>query len=465
MSPSQVAVAENLLLRRFNVRAYSDVEEGGRFQGVKTSGVRQGQESAPERNIRLTGQQITGWFVARYIAAIIGIWVALITPASVTLALRVGQIDPAHKGTSLAFVASLGALAALFANPIFGALSDSSTSRFGQRRPFIIGGMIGGTLSIFFIGFFATTVNMVTVGWVAAQLCFNAAIAATIAVLPERVPTEMRGKVSGWMGMTTQVGVVGGVFLIQLAGTEGYGPFVWPAVVGALMVLPFLLTLREKPRSKDEVVPLSLKSIASSLWINPVRHRDFALAWLGRFLVWTSLYSLTTYKTYFLIDTLHYTTKTVAPVLTVAMFTLALCIAASSIPSGWLSDKVGRRKPFVVAASLLFAVAMVIVAYAGSVSQFVVGVGVAGLAQGMYLGVDYALVSEVLPDSSEQAARGMGFFNLSSTIPQTIAPVLAPVLLKIGATGTTGNYAALFGAAAVFAVVAACVTQQIRGVR
>jgi MFS family permease len=445
--------------------AYSGLDGASMLPTDKSTLVGQGAEGSAERNIRLTGQQITGWFVARYIAAIIGIWVALITPASVTLALRVGQLDPTHKATSLAFVASLGALAALFANPIFGALSDSSTSRFGQRRPFITGGMIGGTLSIFFIGFFASTIDMVTAGWVAAQLCFNAAIAATIAVLPERVPARMRGKVSGWMGMTIQVGVVGGVFLIQLVGTEGYGPFVWPAVVGALMVLPFLLTLREAPRGKDEVVPLSLKSIASSLWINPLRHRDFTLVWLGRFLVWTSLYSLTTYKTYFLIDTLHYTTKTVAPVLTVAMFTLALSIAVSSIPSGWLSDKVGRRKPFVVVASLFFAIAMLIVAYAGSIFQFLVGIGVAGLAQGIYLGVDYALVSEVLPDSNEQAARGMGFFNLSSTIPQTIAPVIAPVLLKIGATGATGNYAALFGAAAVFSIVAACITQLIRGVR
>ncbi|WP_220444962.1 MFS transporter [Paraburkholderia sp. DHOC27] len=444
---------------------YAGVDSAEKHPETRSLYDGQTQESAPERNIRLTGQKINGWFIARYIAAIIGIWVALLTPTSVTLALRVGQLDPAHKASSLAFVASLGAFVAIFANPIFGALSDSSTSRFGQRRPYIVGGMLGGTLAIFFIGFFASTLSMVAIGWVAAQLCFNAAIAATVSILPERIPSKLRGKVSGWMGMTTQVGVVGGVFLIQLSGTEGYGAFVWPAVVGALMVAPLLLTLREIPKTQGEVVPLSLQAVASSLWINPIEYRDFALAWLGRFLVWMSLYTLTTYKTYFLIDTLHYTTKTVAPVLTAAMFTLAVCIAISSIPSGWLSDKVGRRKPFVIAASLLFALAMIIVAHAGSIDQFIVGIGVAGLAQGMYLGVDYALVAEVLPDSSEQAARGMGFFNLSTTIPQTLAPVLAPVLLRIGATNATGNYAALFSGAAVFAVVAACITQLIRGVR
>jgi MFS family permease len=447
-----------------DVRIHDDVEDGDFFAEGHLVAQLQDEESAPERNIRLTGQRIDGRFVTKYILAIIGVWVALITPISVTLAIRVGQIDPVNKATSLALVASLGALASIFANPIFGALSDHSTSRFGQRRPFIVGGMLGGTLAIVAIGF-APTIALVALGWVAAQICFNAAVAALISVLPERVPLEMRGRVSGWMGMTSQVGVVGGVFLIQLVGTEGSAPFVWPAVLGVALVLPFLLTLREVPKGRDEVAPLSVRAVASSLWINPVRHRDFSLAWLGRFLAWLSLYSLTTYKTYFLIDRLGYTTKTVASVLSVAMFVLAVCIAISSIPSGWLSDRVGRRKPFVVGASLLFAVAMVVVALAGSVTQFVVGIGIAGLAQGLYMGVDYALVSQVLPDSRDQAAKGMGFFNLSSTIPQTLAPVLAPFVLAIGASGGKGNYVALFTAAAIYAIVGAAVTQLIRGVR
>ena len=42
-------------------------------------------EGVPEKNMRLTGQKVGGWFVAKYIAAMIGIYVALVTPASVTL--------------------------------------------------------------------------------------------------------------------------------------------------------------------------------------------------------------------------------------------------------------------------------------------------------------------------------------------------------------------------------------------
>lgn len=419
------------------------------------------QESVPERHARLTGQAIDKAFVARYILALVGIWVALLTPASVTLALRVGQLVPDEKAEALAFVASLGAAAALFANPVFGALSDRSTLRWGQRRPFIIGGLFFGGLAVMAIGF-ADSIAGVAIGWVAAQLAFNAAITALVAILPERIPHAMRGRVAGFMGMAPQLGIVGGTFLIQLVGTEGHQMFFWPVVLGVLMTLPFAFTLKETPREAGEVKPIGIGTIFGALWINPIAHRDFALAWLGRFCVWIALYLLTNYKTYFLIDRLGYTTETVPPILTAAMFTLAGCIVVSSLFGGWISDRIDRRKPFVVFASFLYIFTMIIVAMATTVQGFLIGIALSGLAAGLYLGVDYALVARVLPNDRDEAARGMGLFNLSSTIPQTLAPVIAPVFLAIGATGTAGNYTSLFLAGAGAAFVGAIITQFIR---
>jgi MFS family permease len=421
-------------------------------------------ETTAERHIRLTGQPVGFWFVARYIAAIIGIYVALVTPASVSIALRVGQIDPAGKASSVALVSSVGAAAALLSNPIFGLLSDRSTSRWGQRRPFIFGGFLAGALAIFIIAM-ASTIPMVAFGWALAQMSFNAAVAATIAVLPERVPVALRGRVSGLMGMTGQVAVVSGVFLIQLVGTNGIGMFMWPVVLGGILVAPFLFTLREVHRRPGEVEQVTLKSLLGALWINPFSNRDFGLVWMGRFLAWTSLYLLTTYKTYFLIDRLGYTTQTIAPILTIAMFVLAVAVAIASIGGGWLSDYVGQRKPFILLASLLFVAAMGVIAFTHSVEMFLVGIAIAGLGNGLYLGVDYALVSEVLPDGDSAAGKGMGVFNLSSTIPQTVAPILAPALLLIGAEGGKGNYTSLYMFAAILALTSAIFIQFIRGAK
>lgn len=419
-------------------------------------------ESAPERNIRLTGQAINGWFVFRYICALVGIYVALVTPASVTIALRVGQLDPDGKAASFALVSSMGAAAALFSNPIFGAISDRSTFRWGQRRPFIIGGVLVGSLAVVAIGY-APSIAFVALGWALAQAGFNAALASVIAILPERVPANMRGRVSGFMGMTAQVGVVGGTFLIQAVGTDGAAMFLIPALIGGAMVLPFVLTLREAPRSRGEVQPITLGSILGALWINPFQHKDFGLVWMGRFLAWTSLYLLTTYKTYYLIDHLGFTTKDIAPVLSLAMFILAIAVAVSSIGGGWLSDRLGMRKPFVILASLFFAAAMAVVALSTSVEGFLIGIALAGLGNGLYFGVDYALVSEVLPNRDESAGKGMGVFNLSSTIPQTLAPLLAPALLMIASENGAPNYTSLYLCAALIALVSAAFILLIRG--
>ena len=86
---------------------------------------------------------------AKLIAALalaqFGAYLAVLTPVMVTLALRVSQIVPeADRGAALGQVLSVGALLAMLGNPVFGALSDRTTSRFGRRRPWLVGGMLAG---------------------------------------------------------------------------------------------------------------------------------------------------------------------------------------------------------------------------------------------------------------------------------------------------------------------------------
>lgn len=415
----------------------------------------------PERIAKATGQEVNGVFITLFILAYIGLWIALCTPASVTLSLRVADLDPDGKAGSLSAIAGAGAFCALVANPVFGRLSDLSASRWGQRRPYILGGMVLGFGALLVMG---TAPNLVVLGlgWCLAQTLFNAALAAATALLPERVTDRYRGRVSGLMGMTTQIGIVSGTFLVQLTGTGNLWMFVAPGLLGLAMVGIFVRYLREVPRSRAELPRLRWADFPRSMWINPVRHPDFAWAWCGRFLTWTGLSFLTTYKAYFLMDRLGYTAEDASPVLFWSMLIMAATTAVSSSTAGWLSDRVRRRKVFVAAASVVFACAMLVVATAQSTEMFLVGVGISGLGQGMYMGVDYALVASVLPNKDTEAAKGMGVFNLSTTIPQTLSPVLAPLFLAIGGVG---NYSALYIAAAVFCVAGAFAIRLVRGAR
>src|SRR3712207_2893510 len=95
---------------------------------------------------RTTPTRVGPVFIAAYALAMFGIWMAINLPATVTLALRISEIDPAGKTTSYSIAAGVGTLTAVLANPFFGRLSDRTRSRFGRRRPWIAVGLLGTTV-------------------------------------------------------------------------------------------------------------------------------------------------------------------------------------------------------------------------------------------------------------------------------------------------------------------------------
>lgn len=144
------------------------------------------------------------------------------------------------------------------------------------------------------------------------------------------------------------------------------------------------------------------------------------------------------------------------------MLVLAVGVVLGSNVSGWLSDRLQRRKVFIVAASLLFGAGMGVIALSSTLTGFIVGIAVASLGQGVYVGVDYALVVSVLPDSETEAAKGMGLFNIANALPQSVAPAMAPLFLAIGGGS---NYAVLYLGAAGFALLGAFAVMFIKGAR
>jgi hypothetical protein len=78
---------------------------------------------------------------------------------------------------------------------------------------------------------------------------------------------------------------------------------------------------------------------------------------------------------------------------------------------GALSDRTGRRKIFVLAASTVYGLAMFILAIASDFNGYLVGMAIGGLRFGTYVAVDLALVVDVLSDM-DNAAKDLGTFNV-----------------------------------------------------
>lgn len=160
------------------------------------------------------------------VAAQLGVCTAVFTPIIVTLALRVAQIVPEDgRGAALGKVLCVGALLALVGHPLFGALSDRVTRRFG-RRPWLVGGMlVAAGLAIVGLGANVTTL---LIGWAIAQLGCNAALCMVTAWLPD----HLRGRVSAMVGIMLAVSMMVGSILTQVFTGNLSMAFIVPALVG-----------------------------------------------------------------------------------------------------------------------------------------------------------------------------------------------------------------------------------------
>jgi MFS family permease len=128
-------------------------------------------------------------------------------------------------------VAGVGAFLAVIANPLFGRLSDRTTSRLGMRRPWLLGGSVTGVLGLLVIAL-SNTVPGILIGWCIAQVAFNATLAALTAVIADQVPSKQRGTVSGFVGIAQGVDILAGVAIAQIFTGQLFWIFFAPGLVG-----------------------------------------------------------------------------------------------------------------------------------------------------------------------------------------------------------------------------------------
>ncbi|WP_330307277.1 MULTISPECIES: MFS transporter [unclassified Streptomyces] len=390
-----------------------------------------------------------------------GAYLAVLTPVMVTLALRVSQIVPeGDRGSALGQVLSVGALLAMLGNPVFGALSDRTTSRFGRRRPWLIGGMAVGVAGLMVVAL-GGNVPVLMLGWALAQLGINATLAALTSCVPDLIPPQQQARVSGVIGVTTSLSMIGGSVLAQVFSGSMALAFLVPGVIGLGAVALLAVTMPDRPARTGAFEPYSVKEFARSFWVNPRRHPDFAWNFAGRFLVFTGAACVTSYQVYFLMDRLGYDDDQVTQKVLVGTLVMVATTVVGSLLGGQLSDRSGRRKPYVLGSSLIMALSLAMIASAQGFGMYVAALAVFGAGQGLYLSVDMALAAAVLPNP-EESAKDMGVLNIGNALPQSLVPMVAPAFLAIGGGG---NYGALFLFGAVAAVLGALAVQFVRSVK
>ncbi|NQX25890.1 MFS transporter [Microbacteriaceae bacterium VKM Ac-2854] len=394
-------------------------------------------------------------------AAQFGLFIALLAPVYVTMQLKAQEINPDDPASIIATVLPIGALGALFANPLAGALSDRTRTRWGRRRPWLVGGVLAFLGSLVWLGF-SNDVLMLTLGWLLCQIAANSVFAALTASFADNVPFVQRGAASSVIALAQNLAVLAGTYLAVVLVGDLPMLFIAPGIFAVVLVLVYAFV------AKDELPNYELKkftflNLISSFWTNPFKNPDFGFAWWSRFLIIFATFMFTTYRLLYMQDHIGMgaVEATQAVAFGVLLYTIALLI--SSAFSGWASDKLGRRKIFVGGSTALFAVGLILLVTTDTLAMFYVAEIVMGFAYGIYAAVDTALIVDVLPNA-DRPGKDLGVVNIANALPQSLAPAFAGFLLSIGGVGS-GNYVLMLWGAGIIGILGALAIIPIKRVR
>ncbi len=408
---------------------------------------------------------VKGSWTALLFLANIGLWLGIYAPIQVLLPEQVASLhDHVSKNgvpsgadaVLLSVVMAVGAVAGLIANPVVGALSDRTISPRGRRHPWTLGCALVAAAGLAIVAA-SPAVAVMAVGWFIAELGLGGMLATLTAALPDRVPVSQRGTLGALIGISQMLGTVLGALLVTVIITRMSAGYAACAVIVVGLAAAFTLRTADEPLPAEFKPADPLSAALRGLWISPRRYPDFAWGWATHFLVNLGNDLGTLYLLYFLARSAHYHDPQTGLLILMALYAVALLVAGSVL--GTLSDKTGRRKPFIIGSAVVMAVAAVILAVSPTWHFALVAAPLLGAGFGTYWAAAPALLTQVLPAAVDRG-KDVGIINMGYNAPLVVAPLAAGVVL-----GLMNSYPALFALAAVVTAVAGWTVTRVRSVR
>lgn len=377
----------------------------------------------------------------------LGLWLAIYAPIQVLLPQQAALLDSTRKEVVFGLVTGVGAAVSMLVVPLIGYLSDRTTSRFGRRHPWTLGGALLGALGLGVLST-AGSVTVMTIGWCLVQAGVGGMLATLMSAVPDRVPVVQRARVGGLVGISQMLGTVLGAVVVTVLVSGLFAGYLACALIVVTGALFFVV------RTPD--TRIAARPVALSLWISPREHPDFVWAWCAHFMINLGNAFGTLYLLYFLGDVVHHPSPEDG--LLVLMLLYGLALAAGAVLFGARSDASGRRKPYVHLAAGVMAVAALLLVVWPSWPAALVAAPLLGVGFGTYWAVALALLTQVLP-TAEDRARDLGVLNIANALPQVVAPLLTTLILA-----GLGGYRGLFTVSACATVTAALFISRVRSV-
>lgn len=339
----------------------------------------------------------------------------------------------AHIGYYMGILGAVGGIVGTATQMIVGAFSDRSRHPWGRRRPFLMAGAMLAVGALILLGA-AKSFWPFAGALILVQLFSNAALGPFTALLPDTVNPREHGKASGFMGVARLLGDVGGLILagrLLSTGPLGADPpqslltafhdqrfMLLCLYMGAFMLVTMIvcvLTIKEK-RLRERPALSPWQTVLGSFKVDVRGNQDFFWLSLSR--------AITNLGFYMFLAVLFFYLKYSLGVADAEHASMMLMLPAiggailSSIVSGILSDRLGRRR-LIFVSQFLMAAACGVFVFAPNMTWAYFAAIPAGLAYGVFTAVEWALACNLLPKA--EAARYLGVWNASAVVPQILA--------------------------------------------
>ena len=394
---------------------------------------------------------LTGMFLINVFGyAAVGAVISVLLPTQVRTA--AGSGAPA----ALGLITGVAALAALVMPPIVGVLSDRIRTRWGRRSPFILGGGIAAAAALVFLSF-GNSIPLLLIGWFLVQAFLSVGMNLMLSTIPERIPARRHGLASTVQGLGLPIGAIIGV---QIGALEVKSIVVGYALLGGLFLAASIVSaiLLRDSRKLEAPLPArrSLAHEARDMFASLKAH-DFRWVFISRTVVFLGQSMVTAFGLYTLQDYIHLPHGLTAAqgVATNTTIALVATVVATAI-AGPLVDRFAHHRGFVLASSVLGGAAMLLPFFWPTWTAFLIQSTISGFALGLYLGVDLALATLVIPKTGDEG-RDLGVFHIAIMLPQVAAPFFASLVVTL-----LGGYASLFVTSAIITLLGSVAVLRVR---
>ncbi|MGF0313382.1 MFS transporter [Rhodococcus sp. IEGM1428] len=399
-------------------------------------------------------------WIALFATTWLGVWIAQNAPVQFLLPEQISTIYVGESAnfTFMAYGATVGfaGVISLLVYPVIGTLSDRTTSRFGRRRPWILGGSVVMAVGLILLGLQSGIVGIAAT-WTLVAIGFCSMTAGLSALLSDRVPENQLGAVAAWIPIQQGLGAVLGLVVVGTVLATRFGAYVALAGIVLAFTVPLVMFIAD-PSVRGEDFASGATRVRTGRR-RPSRSNDSDFRWTVVQVLLLNLGSALGLG--LLLYYLEFGVGIADPAETLTLLSIVYVVTVSvgSLISSRLSDRLGRRRVFVLVGALAQAAATVLICLGSDLGTMVVSSVVLGVGYGMYTPALQAQATLTLPDPDTRG-EDMSLVYATITGSAALAPIIGALIVVY-----LGGFTVLFGMSAALSGLGALVSSRIKGVR